>query len=122
MPQDRKDLIKEPEKEVISIPTDEIKISNTGGVSPSHSLVLEHSSTVRSSDEIVPVIELTEEKLPDKSVGQSKRSLAECISNSEEEEWSALEGITRVNSLLSIPRFLSRDKGSASWRKVIMKH
>ncbi|CAI0540807.1 unnamed protein product [Linum tenue] len=48
---------------------------------------------------------------------QSKRSLAECISSTEEEEWSALEGITRVNSLLSIPRFLAGDRRSASWRK-----
>lgn len=119
--QDQKDLTKAPEEEVISVTVDEIKTSNTGGVSPSHSSVLEHSSTLKDSDEIVPVIESTEEKLPEKSVGQSKRSLAECISTSEEEEWSALEGITRVNSLLSIPRFLSNDKGSASWRRVMMK-
>ncbi|CAH9052902.1 unnamed protein product [Cuscuta epithymum] len=50
----------------------------------------------------------------------SKRSLAECLSTGDEEEWSALEGIARVNSLLSIPRLLSSgggDKGSSSWRK-----
>ncbi|KAH0854379.1 hypothetical protein HID58_073708, partial [Brassica napus] len=34
-----------------------------------------------------------------------------------DEEWSALEGLTRVNSLLSIPRFLSGELRSASWRK-----
>ena len=28
----------------------------------------------------------------------------------EEEEWSALEGVTRVNSLLNLPRFLAGDK------------
>lgn len=31
----------------------------------------------------------------------------------EEEEWSALEGVTRVNSLLNLPRFLAGDKRRA---------
>ncbi|VFQ91714.1 unnamed protein product [Cuscuta campestris] len=69
------------------------------------------------TSEIVPV---EENVLPKgKSRGeQSKRSLAECLSTGDDgEEWSALEGITRVNSLLSIPRFFSGDKGSSSWRK-----
>ncbi|PON88851.1 Protein phosphatase [Trema orientale] len=81
----------------------------------SNGFVLEHSGTLGSSSEIVPVSEATEEKISVKS--QSKRSLAECISNAEDEEWSALEGVTRVNSLLSLPRFLSGDKRAASWRK-----
>ncbi|KAL5547519.1 hypothetical protein UlMin_002750 [Ulmus minor] len=97
----------------------EIADDSTGvqKVNDSHSqaLVLEHSSTIRTSHEIVPVSESTEEKLPIK--GQPKRSLAECISNAEDDEWSALEGVTRVNSLLSLPRFLSGDKRSNSWRK-----
>ncbi|KAG8386588.1 hypothetical protein BUALT_Bualt03G0163900 [Buddleja alternifolia] len=75
------------------------------------------SGTTKESSEIVPVIEEVEEKAIDKSIGQSKRSLAECLSTAEDEEWSALEGITRVNSLLSLPRFLPFDKRSASWRK-----
>ncbi|KAJ6738362.1 PROTEIN PHOSPHATASE 2C 6-RELATED [Salix koriyanagi] len=75
------------------------------------------SGTTRNSDEIVPVSELTVQNPTVMSRGQSKRSLAECISTSEDEEWSALEGVTRVNSLLSLPRFLSGDKRSASWRK-----
>ncbi|KAM1039699.1 hypothetical protein FF1_029029 [Malus domestica] len=83
----------------------------------SHAVVLEHSGTIRSCDEIVPVSDSTEQKLPTKFEGQSKRSLAECISTKEDEDWSALEGITRVNSLLSIPRLLSGDKRAASWRK-----
>ncbi|KAI3708769.1 hypothetical protein L2E82_38198 [Cichorium intybus] len=66
--------------------------------------LVDHSSTV------------TEIVVAEKNIGGSKRSLAECISTSEDEEWSALEGVTRVNSLLSIPRFLSIDKRS-SWRK-----
>lgn len=35
----------------------------------------------------------------------SRRSLAECLS-AEDDDWSALEGVTRVNSLLNLPRFL----------------
>lgn len=73
------------------------------------------AETVVDCSEIVVV---DNEKVAEKSVvGRSQRSLAECISTSEDEEWSALEGVTRVNSLLSIPRFLSIDKRSASWRK-----
>ncbi|KAF3972975.1 hypothetical protein CMV_003568 [Castanea mollissima] len=85
-------------------------------VNCSQNFVLEHSGTIRGSDEIVPVIELGE-NLSVKSQGQSKKSLAEFISTAEDEEWSALEGVTRVNSLLSLPRFLSGDRRSASWRK-----
>ncbi|KAF9683740.1 hypothetical protein SADUNF_Sadunf04G0045800 [Salix dunnii] len=79
--------------------------------------VLMQSGTTRNSDEIVPVSELTVQNPTVMCRGQSKRSLAECISTSEDEEWSALEGVTRVNSLLSLPRFLSGDKRAASWRK-----
>ncbi|WCJ32504.1 Protein phosphatase 2C family protein [Euphorbia peplus] len=83
---------------------------------------LSHSDTIRGgSDEIVPINELAEEKkLSLSSQSQSKRSLAECISSAEDEEWSALEGVTRVNSLLSLPRFLSGDnRRTGSWRKWI---
>lgn len=107
------------QKNVTNIPKVEVsttvndKTANTGSISPSHSIMLEHSGTVRRSEEIVPVAESAEvKKNPEKSMGQSKRSLADCISTAEDEEWSALEGITRVNSLLSLPRFLSVDKGS----------
>ncbi|CAN6556251.1 unnamed protein product [Malus baccata var. baccata] len=84
--------------------------SKTGS---SHAVVLEHSGTARSSDEIEPISDSTEQKLPTKFEGQSKRSLAERISTKEDEDWSALEGVTRVNSLLSLPRLLSGD----NWRK-----
>ncbi|KAG6405196.1 hypothetical protein SASPL_132782 [Salvia splendens] len=73
--------------------------------------------TRKESSEIVPMVEEVEEKRTDKGVGQSRRSLAECLSTAEDEEWSALEGITRVNSLLSLPRFLPFDRRSTSWRK-----
>ncbi|KAL8147027.1 putative protein phosphatase 2C 66 isoform X1 [Apium graveolens] len=107
-------------KEEVSMTVDN-KSSDIGSISPSHSVMLAHSGTVRCSEEIVPVAQSAEERNSVKSIGQSKRSLADCISTAEEEEWSALEGITRVNSLLSLPRFLSADKGSASWRKVMWK-
>lgn len=77
---------------------------------------LEHSYAVHSSNEIIPVSEGPKiGKTPDHC--QSTRSLADCISTTEEEEWSALEGVTRVNSLLNIPRFFSVDKRSSSRRK-----
>jgi hypothetical protein len=76
---------------------------------------LQHSNTLREVDEIVPVDEPPVLKDPERC--GSARSLADCISTNEEEEWSALEGVTRVNSLLNLPRKLSGDKRSASWRK-----
>ncbi|KAK2971962.1 hypothetical protein RJ640_004982 [Escallonia rubra] len=112
-------LGKVPEDKVkeISVSDGEGVTLDSGSVLASHASVLEHSGTQRSSGEIVPVTESTEQKLPERSLGQSKRSLAECISTAEDDEWSALEGVTRVNSLLSLPRLLSVDKMSASWRK-----
>ncbi|WOL06385.1 hypothetical protein Cni_G15119 [Canna indica] len=62
----------------------------------------EPSNALHSAKEIVPV---SDGSVPERS--QSTRSLADCISVTEEEEWSALEGVTRVNSLLNLPRFLS---------------
>ncbi|XP_058113095.1 probable protein phosphatase 2C 66 [Magnolia sinica] len=76
---------------------------------------LEQSNAIHGANEIVPVSEPNVENRPDRC--QSTRSLAECISSTEEEEWSALEGVTRVNSLLNLPRFGSSDRRSASWRK-----
>ncbi|KAK9057146.1 hypothetical protein SSX86_024513 [Deinandra increscens subsp. villosa] len=101
-------------------PKGDAKELDTGIVPPNGTLPvsgLGHSGTVRESNEIVPCVDPEDDKLPEKGVGMSKRSLAECISNTEDEEWSALEGVTRVNSLLSIPRFLSGDKRTASSRK-----
>lgn len=66
-------------------------------------------------EETMAVTSSKDGKLPDTC--QSTRSLADCISTTEDEEWSALEGFTRVNSLLNIPRFRSGDENSASWRK-----
>ncbi|XP_010928162.1 probable protein phosphatase 2C 66 [Elaeis guineensis] len=76
---------------------------------------LEHPCAFRNADEIVPISEEPKvEKVPE--ICQATRSLADCISTTEE-EWSALEGITRVNSLLRLPRFLSGDKRTTIWRK-----
>jgi serine/threonine protein phosphatase PrpC len=76
------------------------------------------NSTSKEEDEIVPV---KDEKIPESCGIESKMmtmTLAECISVAQDdEEWSALEGLTRVNSLLSIPRFLSGELRSTSWRK-----
>ncbi|KAM0063666.1 putative protein-serine/threonine phosphatase [Helianthus debilis subsp. tardiflorus] len=105
-------------------PKEETKEPDTSIVPPDGTQpvpVLAHSGTVTESSEIVPCVEPEDGKLPEKGVGASKRSLAECISNPEDEEWSALEGVTRVNSLLSIPRFLTGDKKSTSSRKSVVK-
>lgn len=47
----------------------------------------------------------------------SRRSLAECLSTADEDEWSALEGVARVNSLLKLPRFLLGGDARASTSK-----
>ncbi|KAG7591866.1 PPM-type phosphatase domain [Arabidopsis thaliana x Arabidopsis arenosa] len=76
----------------------------------------EEAST--ETNEIVPVWEIKEEKMLESCRIESKKTtLAECISVKDDEEWSALEGLTRVNSLLSIPRFFSGELRSSSWRK-----
>lgn len=101
-------------EEVMSTPGDDTKDVE---VDSNHRMtVLERSGTLQGCNEIVPVSDSNDEKVAVGGRNTSKRSLAECISN-EEEEWSALEGITRVNSLLSLPRFLSGDRRSGSWRK-----
>ncbi|OIS99175.1 PREDICTED: probable protein phosphatase 2C 6 [Nicotiana attenuata] len=91
--------------------------SDTEAISTSQTAGREDLSTTKDASEIVPVVESQEEQHPDKGLGQSKRSIAEILSTAQDDEWSALEGITRVNSLLSLPRFLSADKRSTSWRK-----
>ncbi|KAH9539512.1 hypothetical protein CY35_15G061100 [Sphagnum magellanicum] len=52
------------------------------------------------------------------SESRRKRSLADWLGADEDEEWSALEGVTRVNSLLNLPRFSARDKRAAGTTKV----
>ncbi len=44
------------------------------------------------------------------STPHKQRSLADWLGADENEEWSALEGVTRVNSLLNLPRFSAADK------------
>ncbi|KAL1221383.1 putative protein phosphatase 2C 6 [Cardamine amara subsp. amara] len=74
--------------------------------------------TSTGTDEIVPVWEIKEENMPESCrIDSKKTTLAECILVKDDEEWSALEGLTRVNSLLSIPRFFSGELRSSSWRK-----
>lgn len=117
-----KTIEKEAKKPDIDLVNQEVKVVDiTNQENSIDQPVIEHSGSSRDSSETVADIELAKEKLPEKNLGGSKRSLAECISTSEDEEWSALEGVARVNSLLSIPRFLSIDKRSTSWRKSASK-
>ncbi|XP_075487137.1 putative protein phosphatase 2C 6 isoform X2 [Primulina tabacum] len=116
-PKELNDFPGTPEEETDTVLTImEPEISDTDATT-SHAIFTEPPDTTKESSEIVPVIEETELKRPDKTLVQSKRSLAECLSTAEDEEWSALEGFSRANSLLSLPRFLSFDKRSTSWRK-----
>ncbi|CAN7065738.1 unnamed protein product [Brassica oleracea var. botrytis] len=76
----------------------------------------------KEEEEEGEIVQVKEESIPKSCGVESKMmttmTLAECISVAQDdEEWSALEGLTRVNSLLSIPRFLSGELRSASWRK-----
>lgn len=64
--------------------------------------------------EITADAEVRNPQVPERC--SSTRSLAECVFSSEE-EWSALEGVTRVNSLVNLPRFVPVDKKPGSWRK-----
>lgn len=97
-------------------PIEEQKEENISSSSVTQDLV-----NVKESSEIEPYVEPVNNKPIENGVGGSKRSLAECISSTEDEEWSALEGVTRVNSLVSIPRFLSGDKRSSNSRKSVIK-
>lgn len=78
---------------------------------------LEHLSTIKECIVTVHDNDPIKEELLDNSIKGSKKNLADCISTYEDEEWSALGGVTRVNSLLSIPRFFSVGKKSVCPRK-----
>ncbi|KAL1556092.1 putative protein phosphatase 2C 6 [Salvia divinorum] len=106
-----------PQNDAASLPEKESKAPVEEETSKAPSEQDLDSPARKESSEIVPMVEEVEEKRTDKGVGQSRRSLAECLSTAEDEEWSALEGLTRVNSLLSLPRFLPFDRRSTSWRK-----
>ncbi|KAG6472586.1 hypothetical protein ZIOFF_070052 [Zingiber officinale] len=80
--------------------------------SPDAPTVLGPSYHVIEVDETVRVTEQVE-SMPERS--QSIRSLADCIST-REEEWSALEGVSRVNSLVNLPRFSAGERSSMSWK------
>uniref|UniRef100_A0A0C9S124 TSA: Wollemia nobilis Ref_Wollemi_Transcript_28262_2452 transcribed RNA sequence n=1 Tax=Wollemia nobilis TaxID=56998 RepID=A0A0C9S124_9CONI len=81
--------------------------------------LLERLNTVRDlkggAQKLNKVESSKESKCAERS--QSKRSLAECISTAEDEEYSALEGVTRVNSLLNLPRFTTGEKKTGGLRK-----
>eukprot|EP00249_Psilotum_nudum_P019741 c27397_g1_i3 orf=617-2101(-) len=66
-------------------------------------------SGVNLVNEIVERLdESTKEKATERS--RSYHSLGDCLSTADDDEWSALEGVTRVNSLLNLPRFMAGDK------------
>ncbi|PKA62407.1 putative protein phosphatase 2C 6 [Apostasia shenzhenica] len=79
---------------------------NTNSTSSSNSSVayLKEQANIDSTASITNVsIDMTDDEK--RSTSQSTRSLGDCISVGEEVEWSALQGISRVNSLVRLPRF-----------------
>ncbi|KAG6383660.1 hypothetical protein SASPL_156577 [Salvia splendens] len=82
-----------PEEE-IKAPLDEETTKASSEPDPDYQNIDSHVR--KESSEIVPVVEEEEEKSTDKSVGQSRRSLAECLLSADEDEWSALEEEARV--------------------------
>jgi len=124
-PPQESDAIKTPSMqhtEVVSVSMDKEETNNMERDEPvpegSYTSSLEQSNTHHDEDdEIVPI---SEEPVPEKLPGRSNssRSLADCMAATDEEEWSALEGVTRVNSLVNLPRFSSSDKrptGRKEW-------
>lgn len=68
-------------------------------------------STITESEhpgQVNEIEHITEDSVPERC--RSTRRLVDCISTDEEEEWSALEGYSRVNSLLTLPRFPADEK------------
>ncbi|KAG0504975.1 hypothetical protein M758_N002300 [Ceratodon purpureus] len=57
------------------------------------------------SHEVGEIVDFKDAKEVDHSESKRRRSLADWLDADESEEWSALDGITRVNSLLNLPRF-----------------
>lgn len=95
---------------------------NTEDFSETNNPTLERANTVRNANDLNDVSQnlnrvksSKEPKGPERT--QSQRKLVECISTGDDEEWSALDGVTRVNSLLNLPRFLTGDKKVGVLRK-----
>lgn len=55
--------------------------------------------------EIGEIVDVKETNEPGLNESKRHRSLADWLDADESEEWSALEGVTRVNSILNLPRF-----------------
>ncbi|KAK7295194.1 hypothetical protein RJT34_18099 [Clitoria ternatea] len=81
-------------------PSSGIQVHNGDGEGGSEPTGLERSGTCRASNE-------------------EEESKEEVVEAESEIEWSALEGVTRVNTLLNLPRFVpdKQDKASAGMRK-----
>lgn len=95
---------------------------NTEDFSETNNPSLERANTVRNANDLNDVSQnlnrvksSREPKGPERT--ESQRKLIECISTGDDEEWSALDGVTRVNSLLNLPRFLTGDKKVGVLRK-----
>ncbi|KAK4398706.1 putative protein phosphatase 2C 66 [Sesamum angolense] len=82
---------KVPQEEVEKVSTEVNFEDKNVDAAASHAAFIVPQGTTKESSEIVPVVEEVDEKPIDKTLGQSKRSLAECLLTAEDDEWSALE-------------------------------
>ncbi|KAB2621276.1 protein phosphatase 2C 33 [Pyrus ussuriensis x Pyrus communis] len=74
---------------------------------------LVQSGTVRTAEEI-----LADEEEDEEEKGGSKENAAEDMNSEPGVEWSALEGVSRVNTLLNLPRFTPTKEDKKVWKKV----
>ena len=63
------------------------------------------------SHEVGEIVGFKDAKGVDHSDSKRRRSLADWLDADEAEEWSALDGVTRVNSLMNLPRFAKGANG-----------
>lgn len=106
------------------IETQQANTPYSSSPAPQQELAVQNPPFVLLDDapsEITVLSEAGEEEEHGRDVGAvamgrsaSRRSLAECLSVADDDEWSALEGVARVNSLLNLPRFLKGEKRTGS--------
>ncbi|KAM2892862.1 hypothetical protein COP2_010966 [Malus domestica] len=90
---------------------------NAEDLSETASLV--RSGTVRTAEEILADEEEDEEdEEDDEEEGGRKENAAEEMNSEPGVEWSALEGVSRVNTLLNLPRFTPTKEDKKVWKKV----
>ncbi|KAB2629994.1 protein phosphatase 2C 33 [Pyrus ussuriensis x Pyrus communis] len=101
-------------------PTTADEVNAEEDLSETASLV--RAGTVRTAEEILADEEEDEEDEEedeeDEEGGGRKENAAEEMNSEPGVEWSALEGVSRVNTLLNLPRFTPTKEDEKMWKKV----